>query len=56
VFEGHSSYANSASFSTDGKRVISASGDNTVRIWNTQTGACVRVIEGHKGAYFSGGE
>ena len=28
-------------------RIVSSSGDKTVRIWNSDTGECVRVLEGH---------
>ncbi len=28
-------------------RIVSASYDMTVRIWNSDTGECVRVLEGH---------
>ena len=27
--------------------VVTGSGDNTARIWNVTTGACVRIIMGH---------
>jgi WD40 repeat protein len=36
--EGHSSWVNSVSFSADGSRVVSGSDDNTVQIWNVETG------------------
>ena len=28
-------------------RIVSSSDDTTVRIWNSDTGECVRVLEGH---------
>ena len=47
--------------SGDGKRVVSGSDDMTVRVWDVETGECLKVMEGHtKGAHglcvFGGGE
>ena len=28
-------------------RIVSGSKDNTVRVWNADTGECDRVLEGH---------
>ena len=30
-------------------RILSGSEDETLRIWNSTTGECVKVVEGHKG-------
>jgi hypothetical protein len=37
-----SSYA----FSPDGKRILTAANDNTVRLWDMETGLCLRVLGG----------
>ena len=29
--------------------IVSGSYDNTVRVWNKDTGDCIRVLEGHTG-------
>ena len=34
-------------FSNDRKRGLSGSNDNTVRVWDLETGNCLRVLEGH---------
>ena len=47
TLEGHTKSVYSASFSPDGSRIVSASWDNTVRIWNAATGECIRTLEGH---------
>ncbi len=36
-FEGHTDAVFCASFSSDGRRVVSGSLDKTVRIWNSET-------------------
>ncbi len=46
-FEGHSGVVTSASFSPDGKFLVSSSGDKTLRIWNVQTGKTVHTLRGH---------
>ena len=32
----------------DGKRIVSGSMDHTIRVWDMQTGRCLRVLEGHR--------
>jgi WD40 repeat protein len=32
---------------SDGRRVVSGSDDNTLRVWDVDTGECVRELEGH---------
>jgi hypothetical protein len=33
-------------FSADGQRLTSASEDNTMRVWDAASGACLQIIEG----------
>ncbi|KAI0046388.1 hypothetical protein FA95DRAFT_1679826, partial [Auriscalpium vulgare] len=35
---GHTYYVNSVAFSPDGRRIVSGSADNTIRIWDAETG------------------
>ena len=37
----------SAAFSGDGKRVVTASDDNTARIWDAESGKEIAVLKGH---------
>ncbi|KAF8858540.1 hypothetical protein BDZ45DRAFT_591086 [Acephala macrosclerotiorum] len=44
TLEGHSSPVRSVAFSPDGKQVVSGSGDGTVRLWDTTTGAVLQTL------------
>ncbi|KPA10419.1 hypothetical protein MHK_009379 [Candidatus Magnetomorum sp. HK-1] len=44
---GHSENVNSVSYSPDGRRIVSGSDDNTVKIWNAETGKLIRSLTGH---------
>ena len=46
-FTGHTAGVLSAAFSPDGTRIVTASWDRTVRIWEAQTGQLVSTLEGH---------
>ena len=38
-----------ASFSADGKRIVTASGDKTARVWDAATGHLTATLAGHSG-------
>ncbi|MCP4304288.1 MAG: TIR domain-containing protein, partial [bacterium] len=50
---GHEDGLHSAAFSPDGTRVVTASGDNTARVWDAATGAETVVLTGHDGPVWS---
>ena len=41
---GHSDSVYSVAYSPDGKHIVSGSRDNTVKIWDAQSGEEVRVV------------
>ncbi len=46
---GHGDDVNSFAFSPDGKRVATASGDATVKLWDLATGQETLTLKGHDG-------
>ncbi|KAE8446724.1 hypothetical protein EG329_011768 [Mollisiaceae sp. DMI_Dod_QoI] len=49
TLEGHTKSVSSAAFSPDGTQVVSGSRDQTVRLWDTATGALLQTLKGHTG-------
>jgi WD40 repeat protein len=45
--EGHDNWVTSVSFSPDGKTLVSGSYDNTIKLWNVETGKEIRTLKGH---------
>ncbi|KAG0006776.1 hypothetical protein BGZ65_003913 [Modicella reniformis] len=47
TLNGHSGTVNSVMFSPEGDQITSGSDDNTVRLWDANTGDCQQVFIGH---------
>ena len=47
VLRGHEDGVASVAVTPDGNRVVSFSGDRTVRVWDAKSGACLEVIRGN---------
>ena len=45
--QGHTDDVTDIAFSPDGKKILSGSEDNTVRLWDTETGQLLYTLEGH---------
>src|SRR5262249_33473964 len=48
--KGHTGTVNSVAFSPDGQRIVTGSGDRTVRVWDVKTGTTLAELKGHTGA------
>jgi len=53
VLSGFDSVVTSAAFSPDGSRIVTASGDNTARIWDAASAKEIAVLRGHGTDIFS---
>ncbi|MCA1558136.1 MAG: WD40 repeat domain-containing protein, partial [Acidobacteria bacterium] len=47
ILIGHDGPVRDVSYSPDGKFIVTAGWDNTVRVWNAQTGESVKVLKEH---------
>lgn len=46
-YAGHSKPVTSAMYNIKGNKIVSASYDNTIKEWDTETGKCIWTYEGH---------
>src|SRR6266480_3269294 len=47
VLEGHSGEIRQIAWSPDGRILASGSNDNTIRLWDAQTGQALQTLSGH---------
>ena len=50
ISTGHAAYVRAVVVHPESNRVFSASGDGTMRAWDTETGRCHRELKGHRDA------
>ncbi|WP_437657009.1 AAA family ATPase [Sorangium sp. So ce1182] len=50
TLSGHSDAVNACAVSPDGQRIVSASSDNTLKVWDLASGKLLSTLEGHSGA------
>ncbi|MBQ2376397.1 MAG: PEGA domain-containing protein [Bacteroidales bacterium] len=53
TLNGDSDWVNSVAYSPDGTKIISGSYDNTIKIWDANTGQCLKTLEGHSNWVYS---
>jgi len=53
VLNGHTETVYTAAFSPNGTRIVSGSGDKSVRVWDASTGAELKVLNGHSSYVYS---
>ena len=45
--EGHTDWVHGVAVTPDGQRAVSASSDQTLKVWELETGRALRTLEGH---------
>ena len=53
VLSCHTSQVNSLTFSSDGIFLVSGSSDNTINLWDIQTGGVIKTFYGHTGSVWT---
>jgi len=52
TLEGHTDFVTSAAVTPDGSRAVSASWDNTVKVWDLRSGAVLRTLKSHSDSVY----
>ena len=47
TFDGHGAWVEACAVSPDGRRIVSASWDKTLKLWDLATGSCEATLAGH---------
>jgi WD40 repeat protein/serine/threonine protein kinase len=55
TLKGHTNSVSSASFSPDGTRIVTASWDNTAKVWDARNGTDILTLKGHSNGVISDG-
>ena len=50
ILKGHTNAVNTVCYSFDGKYILSSSMDGTIKLWNSQSGTCIKTYTGHTGS------
>jgi len=53
TLQSHTRMVRSAEFSPDGQRIVTASNDDTARVWNASSGQLLAILQGHTEAVVS---
>src|SRR6266566_1429435 len=53
TLKGHTDTVHNVVWSPDGHVLTSGSRDNTIRLWDEQTGGLLQALEGHEGIVFN---
>jgi WD40 repeat protein/class 3 adenylate cyclase/tRNA A-37 threonylcarbamoyl transferase component Bud32 len=54
IFQGHTAAVYQAVFSPDGRRVLTASADQSARLWEAETGKLLAIFQGHTDKIYQG--
>ena len=52
-YTGHSDWISSCAISHDNKFIVSGSYDKTLKVWDSETGNCIRTLSGNSGSVYS---